>query len=158
MSIWLLIYRWESAVSDSSGRYSWGNSQTCLCGWVGFFTNHFQELSCSQSQWPGPLLASLPQRYDVHCQMHGPRCSDFASWQEWLWVKHECRPSWSRPPRRSISSSVRPSTLWCFRHQPAEYTVLVHHRMQMRNILELSLLFPMPFKPFYGNRYLHWTP
>ena len=33
-----------------------------------------------------------------------------------------------------------------------------HHRMQVRNILELSLLFPVPFKPFYGNRYLHWTP
>lgn len=96
----------------------------------------------------GGMLASVPQRQDVHCLTKGPRLSGLALCRVWQQVKQECRD----PPRHSLTQSL------CFQPWETKHAVLLQC-MQFFPIIEckwevfcnfLSFL-KFPFKLFYGN-------
>lgn len=77
MSILLLRYRQERVLSLTFWSVLLRKESDLL--WVGgVFTNPFPEISCGITQWPVLMLASLPQRQDVPCQMKRPGPSGFA--------------------------------------------------------------------------------
>lgn len=135
--------------SDRSVQSSQGKSQTCLYGWAGFFTNHFQEISCI-IHWPVPMLATLPQRQYVHCPMKGSWPPGFALQRVWQWVKGKE----TDPLHHSFEVTLFPTlrdTAHTHASDPGTQGV-----MQVKNSLEVfcSPLFPLKHLP--GNQYLRW--